>query len=75
MKYIIDVEALKGCFDLLPKPFITDGKACVYLDSIKEMIDKFPKEEYVENVKAYREFPHNANKDILDGKGLKPLDE
>lgn len=54
MKYIIDIDALKDCFDLLPKPFIADDNACVYLDAVKEMIDKFPKEEVKDKQIAYR---------------------
>ena len=45
MKYIIDLDSLKKCFELLPNPFIHDGKACVYLNAVNEMIDIFPKEK------------------------------
>ena len=46
-KYIIDVDALKDCFDLLSKPVrYSDGNVFVSLNDVKEMIDKFPKEKY-----------------------------
>lgn len=49
MKYIVDIDALKDCFDLLSKPVrYPDGNVLVSLNDIKEMIDKFPKEKYVD---------------------------
>lgn len=43
MKYIIDIDALKGCLDLLPTSCTDIG--CVDLNDVKKLIDKFPKEE------------------------------
>lgn len=43
MKYIIDIDALKDCLDLLPvyyDPNVVD------LRDVKKLIDKFPKEKY-----------------------------
>lgn len=54
MKYVIDLDSLKECFDLLPTPFIKEGKVCVYLDTVKEMIDKFPKKEVKDEQIVYR---------------------
>ena len=45
MKYIIDLDALKNCLDLMNKPYSVNGEDLVYLDTVKEMIDAFPKEE------------------------------
>lgn len=46
MKYIIDIDALKDCLDLLPKSW-SDSKVYGYvrLSDVKSMIDRFPKEE------------------------------
>lgn len=49
MKHIVDLEALKNCLALLPNPCMLDGKSCVYLDSVFDMIDAFPKEEVKKN--------------------------
>lgn len=46
MKYIIDIDALKDCLGLLKTPSSINGISCVYLKDVKEMIDKFPKDEY-----------------------------
>ena len=46
MKYIIDLDALKDCLDLLRNPVVYAAGPCVYLSEVKEMIDRFPKEEY-----------------------------
>ena len=73
MKYIIDIDALKECLDLLPTSYSDIGY--VELEDVYKMIDRFPKEEYVENAKVYREFFNDVNKDILDGRGLKPLND
>ncbi len=46
MKYIIDIDALKDCLDLLQKTWSDDGVyGYVRLSDVKSMIDKFPKEE------------------------------
>lgn len=44
MKYIVDLDALKECVALLPKPVTYDGKSCVYLEDVFSMVDAFPKE-------------------------------
>ena len=48
MKYIIDIDALKDCLDLLP----TSYSSIYYVDlhDVKKLIDKFPKEEVSNNV-------------------------
>lgn len=44
MKYIIDLDALKECLNLLPKPIRNGNLEYVCLQAVKEMIDKFPKD-------------------------------
>ena len=44
MKYIIDIDALKDCLDLLPTSYSDIGS--VELNDVKRMIDRFPKEKY-----------------------------
>ena len=77
MKYIIDVDLLKDCLDLIYKPVTYSGNPCVYLNDVKEMIDKFPKDKYdtghKEQLNATTETSISVNNDILNGKGLKPL--
>jgi hypothetical protein len=47
MKYIIDIDALKDCLDLLNKSWSDDGVyGYVRLSDVNAMIDKFPKEKY-----------------------------
>ena len=42
-KYIIDVDALKECIDLLPKSY--DGTITIIrMDDVIKLIDKFPKD-------------------------------
>ena len=79
-KYIIDIDALKECFDLLPKPVrYSDDNVLVSLNDIKEMIDKFPKEEYgteyrdMLNKLAALNEDNKTNYDILTGKGLSKI--
>lgn len=50
MKYIIDLDALKECLNLLPKPIRNGNLEYVCLQAVKEMIDKFPKEDYKQNI-------------------------
>lgn len=57
MKYIIDIDALKDCLDLLPTSYSDIGS--VDLNDVKKMIDRFPKEEYIG--KAYY-----AIRDLVD---------
>ena len=52
MKYIIDIDALKDCLDLLPTSYSDIGY--VDLDDVKKLIDRFPKEEVKEKEKVYR---------------------
>ena len=49
MKYIVDIDALKDCLDLLPTSCSDIG--CVELSDVKKMIDRFPKEEVAEKPK------------------------
>lgn len=78
-KYIIDVDALKDCLSLLPKPVKNGNLEYVCLQAVKEMIDKFPKEEYgneyKDTLKKLTELNENnkVNYDILTGKGLSKL--
>lgn len=81
MKYIIDLDAIKDCLDLLNNPTIINGNPTVYLADVIEMIDKFPKDEYEET--AYRDALNDireisvgmnkVNADILFGKGLSKI--
>lgn len=49
MKYIIDIDALKDCLDLLPTSYSDIGY--VDLIDVKKLIDRFPKEEVTEKLK------------------------
>lgn len=73
-KYIVDIDALIECCDFLSEGRI-NGNDYAYVQNVKAFIQRFPKDEYVENVKVYREFSSDTNKDILEGKGLKPLED
>lgn len=53
MKYVVDLDALKNCLDLLPKPVRNGNLEYVCLQAVKEMIDKFPKEEYCDYKKYF----------------------
>lgn len=46
MKYIIDIDALKECLDLLPRSYSDVGY--VELSDVNKMIDAFPKEKYTD---------------------------
>lgn len=48
MKYIIDTDALKNVLDVMHKPYSINGKVCVYLDDVKDLIDAFPKDKFKE---------------------------
>lgn len=78
-KYIIDVDALKDCLSLLPKPVKNGNLEYVCLQGVKEMIDKFPKEEYgneyKDTLKKLTELNENekVNYDILTDKVLLKL--
>lgn len=81
MKYIVDTDSLQNCIDLLPIPYCVNGTNMIRLDDAKEMIEKFPKDEYVENSDRKMSYwlPFtaedgtkyktcgNCNHDILDG--------
>ena len=47
MKYIIDLDALKDCLDLLPTSYSDTG--FVDLCDVKKLIDRFPKDKADEN--------------------------
>ena len=47
MKYIIDIDALKACLDLLPISYSDVGY--VELNDVKRMIDRFPKDKVNNN--------------------------
>lgn len=47
MKYIIDIDALKACLDILPTSCTDIG--CVELNDVKKMIDAFPKDKLNDN--------------------------
>ena len=49
MKYIIDIDALKDCLDLLSTSYSDIGY--VELRDVKEMIDRFPKDKVSDDVK------------------------
>lgn len=70
MKYIIDLDALKDCLELLGTPHKKDN--LVSVEAVNKMIDKFPKEEYKEETKkttTATKAKTTANEDILDDKG------
>ncbi len=52
MNYIIDIEALKNCLELIPKCKV-NGEPYVGLEIVKEMIDRFPKEELGDFVERF----------------------
>lgn len=47
MKYIVDLDALKECLNLIQR-FCLNGKDGVYLNDVKGLINSFPKEEVKE---------------------------
>jgi len=44
LKYIIDLDAFKECLSVLYHPYRINGYDCVYVEDVREFIDKFPKE-------------------------------
>ena len=77
MKYIIDLDALKDCLDLLPTSYSDIG--FVDLNDVKKMIDRFPKEKYghecidmLAKLASLNE-ENKVNQDVLDGKGLSKI--
>ena len=47
MKYIIDIDALKDCIDLLDS-FKINGHDAVFAQNVKLLIDRFPKDRLVD---------------------------
>lgn len=54
---IINIEALKNCLELIPQCKV-NGEPYVSLEVVKEMIDRFPKEELGDFVERF-EYLHN----------------
>ena len=50
MKYIVDLDDFKKCLDLIEKPAQINGEAVVKLESVKRLIDAFPKEKIKEEI-------------------------
>lgn len=80
MKYVVDLDALKNCLDLLPKPVRNGNLEYVCLQAVKEMIDKFPKDDYCHEYKESLNVWDNCSekmsktsRDILSGKGLSKI--
>lgn len=73
-KYIVDIDSLIECCDFLSEGKL-NGNDYAYVQNVKAFIQRFPKDEYIENVKVYREFSNDTIRDILEGKGLKPLED
>ena len=48
-KYIVDIDALKDCINMLPIPYRINGVEMVCLDDVQKMIDKFPKDSSISN--------------------------
>ena len=74
MKYIIDLDALKDCLELLATPRKKDN--LVDIEAVKKMIDKFPKEEFKEDNKKTTTTPKtktttSVDADILSDKTTK----
>lgn len=44
MKYVVDIDALKGCLDLLDS-FRVNGNEAVFVHNVKLLIDRFPKDK------------------------------
>lgn len=57
MLYIMNIDALKDCLELTPQCEV-NGEPYVSLEIVKEMIDRFPKEELAAFVKRF-EYLHN----------------
>ena len=51
MKYIVDLDDFKKCLDLIEKPAQINGEALVKLESVKMLIDAFPKKKIKEEIK------------------------
>ena len=73
-KYIVDIDSLIECCDFLSEGKL-NGNDYAYVQNVKAFIQRFPKDEYIENVKVYREFSNDTIRDILEGKGLKSLED
>lgn len=44
MEYIVNIDALKSCLELMPKCMV-NGEPYVSLEYVQEMIDRFPKDD------------------------------
>lgn len=49
-KYIIDVDALINCLDLLSEGIMNSRYEWAYLQNVKELIENFPKDEVRETI-------------------------
>ena len=45
MKYLFDVDAFRGCLDLL-ETIKVNGNDMVFLDNVKILLDRFPKDNF-----------------------------
>lgn len=45
MKYIVDLDNFKKCLDLIEKPAQINGEVLVKLESVKMLVDAFPKDK------------------------------
>ena len=77
MNYIIDIDALKDCLNLLPVSYSDAESVC--LTDVINMIDKFPKKDFDkymcdvnENLEQYYYYKSVYN-NIKSGKCLRPL--
>lgn len=43
-RYIVDIDALKDCIQLLPKRYDSNNSTTVRLDDVIKMIDSFPRD-------------------------------
>lgn len=53
MRYIVDIDALRACLELTPQCKV-NGEPYVNLEIVKEMIDRFPKDEIKDKETVYR---------------------
>lgn len=73
-KYIVDMDSFCECLELLSEGKV-NGHDWAYIQNIQAFVERFPKDEYSGNAVAYREFSDDVNRDILEGRGLKSLDD
>ena len=48
MEYIVDLDDFKKCLDLIERPAQINGEVLVKLESVKMLIDAFPKDKLKE---------------------------